>query len=619
MLNNKKYVMAVGISVVLSSYLFAGPPPCDQVNNEFIVTNNSSGWVTSSLKACLHRASISGSNSTVSFSDDMTITLSSPAFIQGNYETVIDGKNNNVIISGGDTTNIFDDNTTHKISLKNLTLSNGIHTDGSDGAVLNLDANSQGLEIENVTFSDNNVSGDSSGGALYIEEGAGNVDINNSHFVRNGAKLGGAIYAGKDINLSINETEFAYNYGISAAPHSKQVAGIYIHSGGILDINNSEFNANVIDNLPGHSGITIHTSDASLHIENSTFKNHNNVEIESSSVSIIYMNSAGDLTINSSSFADNNISILQANYLQSDVVIHDSNFSNNLDTGESSSSLVRINANSLDVNNSKFMNNTTEFGTLQFNGDSLVINNSVFESNSAEVCAGIYADADNSQGTTHFIANTTISNNTAIGGSALCVFNSPAFSLLNSTISENSITYDNTYSQYYSGAILTSDSTLSLESSTIVNNSATSSTTAGIFYYRDMNNGYGVDDDSPPPSTVNLTSTILTNNTDTQDGSQSNANDTLGTIRASLVGSDITASSFTDTIQGLDPRLGSLKNNGGITKTHALMGNSPAIDAGFSAVETDQRGKPRKGEPDMGSYEYQGATGLIPVINYLLN
>ncbi len=60
-----------------------------------------------------------------------------------------------------------------------------------------------------------------------------------------------------------------------------------------------------------------------------------------------------------------------------------------------------------------------------------------------------------------------------------------------------------------------------------------------------------------------------------------------------------------------DPRLGAFKDNGGPTKTAALLAGSPAIDAGTSAEApgTDQRGETRpKGTGyDIGAYEYDGA------------
>jgi CSLREA domain-containing protein len=59
----------------------------------------------------------------------------------------------------------------------------------------------------------------------------------------------------------------------------------------------------------------------------------------------------------------------------------------------------------------------------------------------------------------------------------------------------------------------------------------------------------------------------------------------------------------------IDPLLGPLANNGGPTSTHALLGASPAIDAGTAYVcpATDQRGvsRPQGAACDIGSYERQ--------------
>jgi hypothetical protein len=68
-----------------------------------------------------------------------------------------------------------------------------------------------------------------------------------------------------------------------------------------------------------------------------------------------------------------------------------------------------------------------------------------------------------------------------------------------------------------------------------------------------------------------------------------------------------------------DPRLGGLRNNGGPTKTLALLPGSPAIDSGNPSgctdgrghlLRTDQRGQPRHdkedaGGCDRGAYERQ--------------
>ncbi|HJZ48490.1 MAG TPA: choice-of-anchor Q domain-containing protein, partial [Roseiflexaceae bacterium] len=70
----------------------------------------------------------------------------------------------------------------------------------------------------------------------------------------------------------------------------------------------------------------------------------------------------------------------------------------------------------------------------------------------------------------------------------------------------------------------------------------------------------------------------------------------------------------------IDPLLGPLADNGGPTRTHALLVGSPAIDAGNPAPvgdgggacpPNDQRGFGRVGRCDIGAYEF----GSMPLTN----
>ncbi|MCX6927514.1 MAG: CSLREA domain-containing protein, partial [Verrucomicrobia bacterium] len=81
----------------------------------------------------------------------------------------------------------------------------------------------------------------------------------------------------------------------------------------------------------------------------------------------------------------------------------------------------------------------------------------------------------------------------------------------------------------------------------------------------------------------------------------------------------------THNIYGKDPLLGPLADNGGPTKTHALLPGSPAIDHGSSGgLTTDQRGQPRifnfpayvdaDDGSDIGAYELQERAQTGPVI-----
>ncbi len=60
-----------------------------------------------------------------------------------------------------------------------------------------------------------------------------------------------------------------------------------------------------------------------------------------------------------------------------------------------------------------------------------------------------------------------------------------------------------------------------------------------------------------------------------------------------------------------NPRLGALADNGGPTKTHALLSGSPAIDAGKTDLTTDQRGvaRPFGAADDIGAFELGAAPG----------
>ena len=99
--------------------------------------------------------------------------------------------------------------------------------------------------------------------------------------------------------------------------------------------------------------------------------------------------------------------------------------------------------------------------------------------------------------------------------------------------------------------------------------------------------------------------------------------DVNGTVTSeghNLLGRSDAASGFrADDLQGgtteetrLDPKLGPLGNYGGPTKTLPLQDGSPAIDAADTAGPTrDQRGFLRKAQPDIGAFEFGGASPSV--------
>jgi hypothetical protein len=112
-------------------------------------------------------------------------------------------------------------------------------------------------------------------------------------------------------------------------------------------------------------------------------------------------------------------------------------------------------------------------------------------------------------------------------------------------------------------------------------------------------------------SSLEFQSTIIAGN----ESSGAAADDVRGTAYTPTIlgaGNLITSSNIPlppDTITDC-PRLAQLTNNGGPTLTHALLDDSPAIDAGNNVqnLTEDQRGEPRVFGPaaDIGAFEWNG-------------
>jgi hypothetical protein len=117
---------------------------------------------------------------------------------------------------------------------------------------------------------------------------------------------------------------------------------------------------------------------------------------------------------------------------------------------------------------------------------------------------------------------------------------------------------------------------------------------------------------------LNLRNTIIAGNHNTAGGSP----DCAGTLTSqgynliqSTTGCTIVGTT-TGNLTGVNPLLGALANNGGLTQTHSIGSTSPARDAGNPAAPgssatacriTDQRGVSRPQGPrcDMGAFERQ--------------
>jgi hypothetical protein len=215
------------------------------------------------------------------------------------------------------------------------------------------------------------------------------------------------------------------------------------------------------------------------------------------------------------------------------------------------------------------------------------------------------------------ITGSTISGNTSgVGGG---VYNDSSLALINSTISGNTATDGggieaDQYSYDFSDAIFITNCTISAN---------TSSVGGGL-------NGYS-------PSHTGIRNTLIAGNTATvamispdpdisgnKDGIfASQGHNLIGSICSAVIGPR-TGDQFGFCNQpAIDPVIGPLSDNGGPTKTHALLCGSPAIDAGDNCVTlaggclatpltTDQRdtGFNRQvgSAVDIGAFEVQSYT-----------
>ena len=175
------------------------------------------------------------------------------------------------------------------------------------------------------------------------------------------------------------------------------------------------------------------------------------------------------------------------------------------------------------------------------------------------------------------------------------------------TLNLNNVTISGNHGQ--SGGGLSSSGSATLVNVTVANNHATVS-------------GGGL---SGGPANLALQNTILADNT--ADGSGPNCATGFNSLGHNLVDNlaGCTAAGQTGTnVVGKDARLASLDFNGADTLMHALLGGSPAIDAGACALATDQRGQSRPVDGnldgsagcDIGAFEFTPVKLYLPILRH---
>jgi hypothetical protein len=221
----------------------------------FTVTNlNNTG--PGSLREAINAAEANAGAEEIMFADGVsgTITLASTLpTVTDSEGLTIDG-GGDVAVSGDDAVQVFVMSPEAKLSLRNLTVSDGLAF-ARGGGVFNGGGT---LTVDGSTFSGNN--SDLYGGGIFNDDG-GMLRVNGSTFSDNWASdYGGGIFNDQGADFTLSDSTFSGN---STADVGAGIANL----GGAVGITGSTFSGNVSDVTGG--GIT--NEAGTLEVSNSTF------------------------------------------------------------------------------------------------------------------------------------------------------------------------------------------------------------------------------------------------------------------------------------------------------------------------------------------------------------
>lgn len=501
------------------------------------------------------------------------------------------------------------------------------------------------LTVYSSTFDANSSAG--SGGAIYAEKdlsdtSGGLVTIDGSSFISNSAvQDGGAISLIHEANgVIITRSDFSYNQADGSGGAIFSEASDLTASFGTFEVNVAALGGAIFSKRPAEGGLSSLTSERSIYNHNTAseiggaiFSENSDLEIEDSDFENNTANSCGairnggspsldveagdletalripsDSRIIDSSFRYNEALVNHGGaicHVMGEILVKATHFSGNVAFDSGGGMIVHDQA---EIIGSDFSANSAWNGGALLIGYPIVdrlepinsdysvwpeymtfhtaISTSIFVANLAEQSGGgIYAHHD---GTTS-INKSLFQSNTAHSGGGILRYAGKMF-INNSTFSANSASRGG-------GIVAHSqvNSRLGIKHTTFAFNTATETSNGGNAYNvmwggGALNVGYH--------TTVENSLIYQNSPMDCQlaNGSNYTATNTYD--------SDSTCSTLTEP----NPQIGPLLNNGGGTKTHALLPGSPLIDIlpDCTGMTEDQRGvaRPQGSACDPGSYEF---------------
>ncbi len=473
------------------------------------------------------------------------------------------------------------------LSLGEMVITEAVTIDGPGEQLLTIDAQQQS-RIFNITAT----TGDYTLAGLTL---TGGRTIGDNVFPAS-TYSGGAIRSVSDGGLTLTSSTVSGN---STTGHGASGGGIY--SLGTVRLNSSTVNGNSTTGNSAFGG-GIHVRAGSVLLTSSTVSGNSTGAsgAEGGGIRAGSPNSGSTVTLTDSTVSGNSTAGDFAegggiSTVTSSVKLYGSTVSDNSTTG-----------------NSTVASGSYGGGIRTFSGDVTLTNSTLNKNRTTGDSAnggGIFSTFGNVS-----LINSILSGNSTegIGANGGGIFtDTGAVTLTGSTVSGNITT--GTFAD--GGGIFTLYGAVTITSSTVTGNSA-AGWGGGVYAYDSANN-----------PTLTIANSIVAGNTavgqgpDLKPDSSSSLNVNFSLI-GDTTGSGILAGTGLGNILNQAPQLGLLANNGGPTKTHALLPGSPAIDAGDPGFTTppdfDQRGAPfvrANGTIDMGAYERQTVVGLNLVVD----
>ncbi len=457
------------------------------------------------------------------------------------------------------------------------------------------------VDVTGGSFAGNTAGANPGNGGAIHGGGATAVTVRNSAAMRNRANEGGAYWISGSGTLTLMGGSLMTNLA-EGDDADKGGGGVYV-DGGALIVEVGDGGTTFVNNRAvgsSGSGGAVLVNGGTASFDNATFSENRSqraggaIEVTApgsdTGVGVTITNST--FTQNVTAMAPGNGGAIHTTTGDIDLDIDDTMFSGN-EAGSEGGGIWINTGTTLTLDNSTLSSNAARGRTLGNGGGGLFVNGGDATVTTTTIANNRTFDANASGGGIQAVSGTTtvsqslISNNTSGNGGGLAAYSGASITVENSTIYANN-------ARFGAGAYASGGS-LSFDSATIAEN------VAGIA-------GGGLNTEATDGTSVTLRNTIVADNAATN---RPNLRGQFVSDGFNVIGTTQSAATFSAQSSdqtGTDPMLGPLADNGGPTETAALMAGSPAIDAGDTDLDQDQRTFSRSdGADDVGAFEFGAA------------